>query len=290
MRTPSRRATFLWIVAALMSASGVVHAVIFIASGTEWDGPLSWRKPILFGLSTGVTAASLAWVWRHLAPTRGDHWLTQILGWSLLLEVAAITLQTWRGAPSHFNHSTTFDTIIEQLMLVWISVATLIVVWLTVRSWGGLEVDPEQRLAIRAGLVGLVVSCVIGYAISAWGWRLHAMGRSPEIYGTAGVLKFPHGICLHAIQTLPIAGWIWRSVKAADLVRRMGWLVAAHGFALAYALWQTLSGRTRLDLDAMGGALLMAAGLCLAWSCAPSVWLSRRRPALPGVAAPQESA
>jgi hypothetical protein len=54
--------SFLYAAGVLLVASGLVHSVVFLVDGGGWDGPLSWRKPILFGFSFGITVLTLGWV------------------------------------------------------------------------------------------------------------------------------------------------------------------------------------------------------------------------------------
>ena len=97
----------------LLIVSGLVHIPIWLADGSSWEGSVSWRKPILFGISTGMTLWSLSWLEKNL----NRRWLDSVVGWivsvSLVVEVALITLQRWRGTASHFNHTTTFDEIVD---------------------------------------------------------------------------------------------------------------------------------------------------------------------------------
>jgi hypothetical protein len=44
---------FAYWCAALLVLSGLFHVGAFLADGGPWEGPLSWRKPITFGLSSG---------------------------------------------------------------------------------------------------------------------------------------------------------------------------------------------------------------------------------------------
>ena len=42
---------FAYACAALLLASGVFHGFVFLFDGGAWEGPVSWRKPIVFGLT-----------------------------------------------------------------------------------------------------------------------------------------------------------------------------------------------------------------------------------------------
>jgi hypothetical protein len=109
----------LWL-AAILIASGFMHLAILAWNGADWDGPLSLRKPALFGISGGLTVWSLAWLMTQLRPQRFDRVLVSLTSMSLFIEVGLITLQYWRGVSSHFNHATVLDASIEALMLALI--------------------------------------------------------------------------------------------------------------------------------------------------------------------------
>ena len=61
-----RRARPLAVLGAVMVASGLLHLPVWAVLGGPWEGPVTWRKPILFGISGGLTAISLGWVWAML--------------------------------------------------------------------------------------------------------------------------------------------------------------------------------------------------------------------------------
>ncbi len=51
---------FLYLVGALLVSSGLFHLGVFLVDGGPWAGPLSWRKPVTFGISFGLTALAVA--------------------------------------------------------------------------------------------------------------------------------------------------------------------------------------------------------------------------------------
>lgn len=247
----------------VLLASGIGHLAWLGLTGADWAGPLSLRKPALFGISAGLTVGSMVWVMRQMVPHRWDKFFMRGLSIGLLVEVGLITVQYWRGVPSHFNRTTGLDAFIETTMLILILGVTLGITWLCVRSWWLLPMPAAQALALRAGLWFLLVSCGLGVAITVLGDVQLANGNSPELWGRAGVLKYPHGATLHAIQTLPLISALLgrlRIRRALDLVRAA---VAAHVLLLFQALWQTSHGLGRLDLDWVGGAALAIAAVFL---------------------------
>jgi hypothetical protein len=78
-----------------------------------------------------------------------------------------------------------------------------------------------------------------------------ARGLPPEIYGAAGVVKFPHGVVIHAIQGLPFIAWAARRAGLGDRTRTLivAIATAASALLLSYALAQTLAGRPRFGVQ-----------------------------------------
>lgn len=243
--------------------SGILHLGWLLISGSAWEGPLSFRKPGLFGISSGLTLWSIAWAVTKLRPRPHDFLWTNLVAVSLVLEVGLITLQTWRGVPSHFNRSTTFDASVEMLMLLLIAVVMAWIAWLTIRSASLPSIDATSAMAIRGGLWLLLISGGLGFAITLIGHLNIADGKSPEIWGAAGVLKYPHGAVLHAIQLLPVLGWMMARLRVKDSAWFLSAALGSQVLYLCHAVWQTFQGRSRFDLDAIGGGFLIASGLLI---------------------------
>jgi hypothetical protein len=261
--------------AVVLLASGGAYLVAWLLLGGPWEGPTALRKPILFGLSTGITLASLTWVMTGLRPRWGDAWLYGSLGGALVLEVALIDVQQARGVRSHYNHDTLLDGAITQAMGVLILWATALIVDLAVRSHRALRFDPDDAWAARAGLWLLVVGCGLGIGITVVGEAQLARGLAPETFRGQGVLKFPHGLPLHAIQVL------WLQVRllrwlGAPMPRRCASITAtAVGFAAVtvYGGVQTFLGAPRwppIAASAPWLVLTVVAG-------AAALWLGRPR-------------
>jgi hypothetical protein len=281
------RARSLAAVGIALVASGAAHLVAWVFLGGPWEGPVTWRKPILFGLSGGLTSLSLGWAWSKLPRRWGDRGLAAATAWALLVEIVLIDLQRWRGVASHFNRQTRFDSLVYDAMGVLILFVTAVIVDLAVRFLlHRTDLAADMLLAARAGLVFLAVSCGLGIGASVHGDIRSAAGLPPETFGAAGVTKFPHGIAIHAIQWLPLFAWAARRAGLDE--RRRWWLVVAStvgtGLALGYALVQTLSGRSRFDAPPLMIAILALGVACLvlpAAIVAAAMITARRRPRPP---------
>ncbi len=269
--TPSRAVWFAYGIGISLMISGLLHGVVWQVNGGEWEGAVSWRKPILFGLSTGVTVLSIAWVSTKVRPRRGDGPLLFAFALTLAVEVVLITLQQWRNQPSHFNRSTSTDAAILTLIEVLITFATVYIVSLTVRVYGPLNATPAMQRAIRDGMALLVLGCLLGVLITLVGYQSLENGTDPATFGEGGVLKFPHGIPLHAIQFLPLVVTLaesrrWSQSTIRKLVRSGTLLTLS--FTL-FGILQTFTGRPRFEFWPTSYAML---SLLVAISLTPLLW------------------
>jgi hypothetical protein len=234
----------------ILLASGVLHLGIYLCLQGPWEGPVSWRKPILFGISAGLTSISMGWVWSNLSKYRSDSFFSWATALALVVEVGLIDLQQWRGVPSHFNRTTTLDSNIYNVMGILILGVTGVILMLTVRSFTNEVTQPTPMvIAMQSGLVYLAISCILGVLINISGDLRVQEGLLPARYGQAGVPKFPHGVVIHALQWLPVIAWLTAKAKFGMIVQRQMSIVAsaATGLLLIYASIVTLLGRARFD-------------------------------------------
>jgi hypothetical protein len=243
---PIERAAY--ITGILLIVSGIVHLGILLLGGGSWNGPLSMRKPATFGLSFGLTAinvtavASLIWL--------RDRTRALLLGSfvaACVLETALVTLQAWRGVPSHFNVETRFDSIVAGLLAAGGFTLVAVIVLLTIAALRDRRALPEGlRVALRAGLVALVGAQVTGAAMIATGMRFVFGGDPQRAYALGGWLKPVHGVLMHGILVLPLLAWMlsrstWDERRQARAVRAgvVVYTLLVMGAAIASA-WGTI--------------------------------------------------
>jgi hypothetical protein len=243
----------------LLMFSGLLHSLVWLVTGESWDGPLSIRKPILFGISTGMTLISLGWVLHKIRPGKYDAIINPLFAIAMLIEVGLISTQYWRGHASHFNHATPLDDTIDQVMTYLILFAAFVIFDLTRRSYSFLWVSKEMQLAIRSGMAFLSISCGLGFFVLFYGENLARLSQAPEKFGKAGVLKFPHGVVIHALQFLPMLVWGMKRLKIRPQKRYqlLVFAIAAMTTFLAFSLLQTFTGRARFELGLTGGITLL---------------------------------
>jgi hypothetical protein len=151
----------------------------------------------------------------------------------------------------------------------------------TVLSFTRLRAAPSMAVAVRAGLLVLLVAQGVG------GWMIgHGVGPASDgvtqgltTFGAAGVLKVPHAVAMHAVQVLPGLAWLLSFARLAE-GRRVGLVWAAtvgYGALVAVSLLQTAAGLAPLDLG-LAAAVLSLLGVLLLGTAFTAALLALRHP------------
>ena len=212
----------------------VVAAVLGLLDSRTIAGAPAWNKPFKFFVSGGIYALTFAWYlgqWQQADGNRGQpprvlSWLGTGVWVALLVELALIAMQAWRGVTSHFNVATPLDTLVFNVMGLMILALTLMhaALWaallrarwadrarLSALRWGagltlvglavgGLMVTPsrEQVARLRAGAGSVSGAHTVGAPDGGPGLPL--VNWSTE----AGDRRVPHFVGLHAMQAVPL--------------------------------------------------------------------------------------
>lgn len=209
--------------------SGLAHLVVFAVDGGPWDGPVSWRKPVTFGLSFGVTLIAITWVTSYLRiGARLRTVLLAVFAADCVLEVGGITLQAWRRVPSHLNMETPFDTAVSMTLAVGGGVLVALLTVFAVASFRHRPAGPAgMPLAVRSGFAILLVALASGAAMIARGVVLTRTGHQEAAFHSTAPFKPLHGVSLHAVLVLPLL---------ARLLSRTAWSERARWRAVAAAV------------------------------------------------------
>jgi hypothetical protein len=229
---------------AILIAAGLFHLVVFAVDGGPWYGPVSWRKPATFGLSFGLTLITVAWVASYLRLSeRPRNLLLGVFAADCFVEVGGISLQAWRGVPSHVNRETPFDSAISSVLAAGGGVLIVVLGLLAVAAFRPNPAVPaDRRLALRAGFATLMIGLASGAAMIARGVIDVNSGNQQQAYHDIGFLKPVHGLSLHGVLVLPVVAWLL-SLSGWDEARRtrvVALAAAGYGVAIAAALAYSL--------------------------------------------------
>jgi hypothetical protein len=288
------RRAFAWhrplmTVAALMVVVAAVCVVGRIVDDRVVTGMPVWDKPAKFSLSILVYAVSWAWLIARLPRFRRTaHRLGTVVAVALVVEQAVIVGAAAAGTASHFLVATPLATALWGVMAVSI---TVLYVCTLVTSVAVLRLrlpDPALTLGIRAGaliaLVGMGLAYLMTSPTAAQLADFHGVagahtvgaadgGPGLPVLGwstTAGDLRIPHFVGMHALQLLPLAALLLAVAArripalAPDQVRVRLTAIAAVAYLAAVALVtaEALAGRPVTAPSA--GALAASAVIALA--------------------------
>jgi len=198
---------------------------VFFVAGTSWAGFVSWRKPIIFAISFAVTNLTLAWILCLLPRAERKGWLLAgSFGFAGFVEVCLISMQQWRGVPSHFNTVTSFDQNVVIIMGAMFAPIILSLIGIGIWSLNSLPRGMNLTLGMRIGMLFLIVGQVAGAVIilKALPMLREHNGNVAALYPAITAYKHPHAISLHAVQVLVVVGMLAdRLLKNAESGKRV---------------------------------------------------------------------
>lgn len=289
--------TRLWRSSPPLTATGILMLVALAgaAIGLAIDprtitGVPAWLKPAKFAVSIAIYTFTLAWIF-SLIP----EWtrMRRIVGWTtavtLVLEIAIIDLQAFRGTTSHFNVGTTFDGALFSVMGAAIVVQTLSTIAVAVALWRHRFADAALGWALRFGIAITIVGALAGGLMTqpsrdqlaaaragrgmpvVGGHTVGAADGGPGLPGTNwstghGDLRVPHFLGLHALQVLPVVALMLSRRRLTDLVRVRLTTIAAVSYVTLFGilLSQALRGHSVVAPDPLTLTLLAVWGMATA--------------------------
>jgi hypothetical protein len=279
----------LWRTDPPLTAVGLLMLAALAASGFGlWldprtiTGAPAWLKPAKFAISISIYCFTLAAVFSYLPDWPNTR---RIVGWTtaivLVLELAIIDLQAWRGTTSHFNVSTPLDLTLFALMGAGILLQTLMSVAVAVALWRQPFADRAMGWALRLGMSITILGGLTGGLMThptaaqltdarathrmtvAGAHTVGAPDGGPGLPGTRwsvehGDLRVPHFVGLHALQVLPLIALALGRRKTTETRRAQLVIIGAISYALLFALLlcQALGGQSVIHPDAGTGAAL----------------------------------
>ena len=283
--------------AALMLVVLAGALVGLLVDSTVITGAPAWLKPAKFAVSITIYTATLAWIFTLIPEwTRTRRivgWLTAIV---MVLEMAIIGTQAWRGTTSHFNVGTVVDAVLFSIMGLAILIQTLTSIAVAVALWRHRFEDAALGWALRVGMTITIVGALTGGLMTRpttaqveaarAGGRMtvtgaHTVGApdgGPGVIGTGwstehGDLRIAHFVGLHAMQVLPLLALLLVRRQVTHAIRARLMIIGGVSYAVLYVvlLIEALRGvpfiapdaATITQLGAWAVGTMTAAGL--AW-------------------------
>jgi hypothetical protein len=229
-----------YLLAAVLVLSGLVHCGVLLVTGGSWVGPLSLRKPATFGLSFGLTLATVTWVLSFVPlRSRARRLLLTVFALACVAEVVVITVQAWRGLTSHFGVTGAGAGIVAAsaaggaVLIVATMAAATAAVYRPAAS--SPSTSASMRLALRAGFAALMAALALGVYMLARGLVISrgVAGVDAAFAFSAGI-KPGHAATMHGVLVLPALAWLTSFADRTEhfrvaIVRRacLGYLLLA---------------------------------------------------------------
>lgn len=214
-RRDSTTAPLVWMIF-ILTALLVILAIILPFDNVLVEGRARFVKPLNFTFSMTTYLVVVVILIDYL---RGSLWWKTVISWGisicLLIAITCITMQAARSTTSHFNTTTLFDTTVSVLMDIVDPINGIFVVVLLIFALKHrYDVSRPTQLGIVFGLIGLLAGNVVGGVMVFLGQNV--VGAPPGSPGLpivnwntqGGDLRIAHFFGIHALQILPITGWL----------------------------------------------------------------------------------
>lgn len=250
----------------LVCLFGALLALTFgahLADGRELNGVPVWIKPLKFQASLALHFATLAvlagLLTRARRRSRGFRVVVAASIAAALFEIAWIMFQARRGRASHFNEQTVVEALMYGLMglgaVLLVAAPFILGLWLLWDYRYRLGADPLRLSAALGQVLAAVGTLIVAGYMSGHGGHwvgsvtadapgLPVLGWSRQV----GDLRVAHFFATHAMQLLPLAGFVLRDAGG----RGCRWLLAggaAYTAFTAAVFIQALRGQPFLSLS-----------------------------------------
>lgn len=211
----------------------VLHIGLLLLTDSPLHGPVSYRKAATFAETGWLMCWSIGYVLPYLRLT---GWQKQsIAGGTLLFalgETFLMSLQVWRGEPSHYNFTTIPSSILFGttgiIAFLWL-LAMLLLLWQILRP---NRLSASFRLAYTAGTLLMIIGGLTGFAMM---FNLSGVYQGDFIQnvqtlvsgdmigqftgqpaGSGGNIVILHALGVHGLEVIPLAAWLLSYAPLAD--------------------------------------------------------------------------
>jgi hypothetical protein len=228
----------------------IVCALLSIGDQRLILGINPWIKPMKFFTSIVLFLWTVAWFMPETEhKPRARALVRWVIGPAMTIEMICIVTQVVRGTQSHFNNQSPFDDMIFSIMGMTILVNTIaMIVFFTIIR----RDTPPQRAAyiwgIRLGVLIFLLASAEGVLLVTN--NAHTVGAPDGGPGlpfvnwstTHGDLRVAHFFGMHAMQILPLLGFLLKS-RNLVIATSVVWITVMGGL-----LMMAMQGRPLLAL------------------------------------------
>jgi hypothetical protein len=202
-------------------AFALLMVILIFTDDREIKGINAWIKPLKFFLSVAILSWTMGWILHYLDNRRIVKIYSSFLVITLIVELAAICLQSYRGTTSHFNVSTAFDGMVFAIMgiaILTFTIATAIICFIFFRQ-RRFDLPEKMIWSYRIGLLCFLLFSIEGGLMISF--MRHTVGDIDGGPGlpllnwslNAGDLRVAHFFGMHALQVIPLVGYFLASGK-----------------------------------------------------------------------------
>jgi len=255
-----RRQPALWTAAELCLLGAVPVVIAALLDDRQVNDVNIWLKPLKFFTSLAIYYVTLGWFHGYLPQAVRERRLGRALvGVPLvvgLLEMTWLLATAAVGQPAHFNQSAAVYAVSYTMagagatLLMLSALGTGILV--------GRAEEPALPPAFRQAIVLGSVIAFVGTMVTAgflasgsghWVGGVHSDAGGLPLLGwsrTGGDLRIAHFFSLHALQAVPLLGWVVTR-SGADRGKAVVWVGAALWTGwIAFTFLEALAGRPLL--------------------------------------------
>lgn len=257
-------------------------AIGIFADSRVIGGEPVWLKPTKFGVSITLYTLTLTWILGFIRAEKA--WKKRalaVLGWVVVtafaVEWLAILTQVLRGTRSHFNYATPFDAAMFSMMG-----AAIMILWVANFVIAGLLLfqrfaSPVLAWSLRLAMIVTIVGMGLGFLMTSptaqqrAAWAVgepvtlvgaHSVGVADGGAGLpvtgwstqGGDLRIGHFLGLHALQVLPLLGWMIARRRRLSLQRQLvlvGTAATSYLALVGLLTWQALRAQPLTQPDAV---------------------------------------
>ena len=276
----------LCLVAVANLSLAVVFTALMVLDGRTLLGRNVWTKPWKFATSIAIFTGTMGWILPSLSlSNRVETLATTVIGSAMTIEIVLISTQAARGVASHFNDSTPLNTAVYAIMGITITISSLVVAYVL---WRVVRNPPNLALAYLWGIgIGMFVFVIASFE----GWLMvsqggHGVGVANDAPGlplvnwsvTGGDLRVAHFIGLHALQVVPLAGYIvsrWEALSTRQSIVGVGLIGVLYSGITVVTFIQAILGHPLIgSVIAPWLSPSLAAGILLIGSVCVMLWLA----------------